>query len=82
MPNKNIIVCLGTLATKQSNNVIYVKPCGICCSLEEVETKGVNLMSRGLETKGQTYGRDGSVNKNSGHPGPGGLSLLAVLHTH
>lgn len=52
-PKKSIFICLGALATRQSNNGIYVSPRGISCLLEELGAKGINPSLEGLETEEQ-----------------------------
>lgn len=46
--------------------VISVRPHGIHCSWEEMETKGIKLVSEGLENKEPPYGQHGmSPDKNT-----------------
>lgn len=78
--NRSVIVCLGVLATRQCNNVIYdghFRP-HIIIPLEELETKGISLTSgMGWRLKiSRLSSMWSSISKYSGHPSLGRASLV------
>lgn len=81
LTDRSVFICLGALATRQSNNVIYDGGFGpwIIRFLDELETKGISLLSgRGWRLNGgQPHGQYViGASKYSGHQRLGWLSLV------